>query len=294
MKIKSLLLGLYTLSAFNSFAQNEEAAKHSFRIQAFSVQTGLWNAQDGARDQFSTFKSLAPKSELLKRDYQGFGERFSFFDDLGEVSSSFAVYATSPIDKGSLSKLSPQWRFGIRHLQNSGLTYSREKSDYFRVDTLTSTSGDRFYVDSLSQQTLEVSYQRQEIMLDAAFLISTNPASRWSLQAGLGLNFGFAYQARTDINYIIRSDFDNEAGFYYRDSDEKWESESFSNKLGISTAIYMPFILDFRIARRGGFFSRSHLYVEYRPELYFSNTPELDPLIQNATNFSWGFRYEIE
>jgi hypothetical protein len=120
-----------------------------------------------------------------------------------------------------------------------------------------------------------MSYSAQQLRLESSVIIRTNPAKRWSIYAGAGMSFGVSYKAETYINYFAYSSNSAYNANYDYASNVQSSSEHFRNKMSISTSLFVPMGIDFRIGKKREFWKRLHLYYEMKPSLTVTSIPEL-------------------
>lgn len=275
----------------NLFAQAPEMNDKGYPITSIAIQSTNYIMDASFEAQIENFRKLAPSSSILQYDLKGYAKDINFYD---QQSNATNLYITLPVASKKYGYLNPTFRAGFSFMQYGALNYKLSKTDYFRVDTLTSGNGNQYFVDSTSYHHVEMQYRQNQIMLDGALLISSNEQSRWCVKSGLGVGVGFAYNAGTKITYERISDYEQNVPTNYNDRKEsEYEEETFANKGGFVSMVYIPFIVDFRIARKGKFFSRSHLYLEFKPFLYYTSIAEIENQVQSGGGGGLGYRYEF-
>jgi hypothetical protein len=123
------------------------------------------------------------------------------------------------------------------------------------------------------------------MQVDVSLLTSTNSSARWSLKSGFGLLFGISFNSFTDISLSEWHDVSGLNSYFS-------ESERFRNKNYFTSSIYLPFMVDFRIANNSDFWKRVHVFYEARPMFQLSFIPETNTLTQ--LGFSQGLGLKIE
>lgn len=283
----SCLIMAIFMFPFSGKAQDEDSPPFS----SFGIQFGSFNLNSTSVFGLEEARKLNPNSEILQEDYSAFEERFVWYQD---ASTQLSFYITLPVASKKLASLNPQFRIGISHQNVTAFSFSKANERSFRVDTLQSTSGENFYVDSIASSRLEFDYAKSHLMLDAAFLISSNPNSRWRVISGLGLAAGVSYDNRSSISFTKDSYYRNTLPNYGEPEDEfEQTQERYRNDPAVVIMAYVPMMLDFRIARKEGFFNHSHLYLELRPMIQFEGIPELEYDLNSGSISSIGYRYEF-
>jgi hypothetical protein len=288
--VTSLLFPLMgSAQAFEKEPQENKRSNPS-PLSGVAIQSAGMIMDASFEAQLENFRKLAPESNILDRDLSGFSKDIGFYD---QSSGAFSIYVDFPIEWELFDYLSPKIRIGLQFMHYGALNYSLSRSDYFRVDTLTNSSGRSLYVDSISSQHIDIEYSQDQILVDVGILFSSNENSRWAVKGGFSLAAGFTQSAGTRMFYDRSAEYTAQlAGIVYS-NDYYSEEESFRNDGGFVGVASIPLILDFRIARKGNFFARSHLYTEVRPFLYYTSIPEISNQTQSGLSFGFGFRYEI-
>lgn len=298
MKKASLMLvfGLLIVGGVPAQAfDKEEVSQPSTRynpspLTAVSVQSTAMFMDAAFESQLRSFQKLAAESEILKKDLTGFTRDLAFLD---QQSGALSFHVEIPYEVDFLNGLNPQLRVGIMFMQYGALNYSISRSDQFRIDTLSGSSGSQFFVDSISNQFVDMSYTQEQLVIDAGLLIGSREDARWAVRGGISLSLGISTRAGTRIYYERVTELNLSSSNSINNSEFYSEEETFVNKAGWVGMASIPMILDFRIARKGNFFYRSHLYTEVRPFLYYTGISEINNQTQSGFSFGFGFRYEI-
>ena len=284
----SLILAIVFLSS-NAFAQEGQADKlGNLTVTDAFVQFGSF-AERTIDGSLADFRKLAPQSDILKDDLSDFsqsgGTTFT-----GNTALSISLGIQFKDNEQSRLKANPLLRLGLTYLSGSSLTSNYFKSGRFPIDTLVSTStGEVFYVDSVSSESYNMEYISDQIRLDAALIWRTNPSARWSLYGGVGLAAGISLNARTEIyynNFLYDDDFHGSG--YTRDG--SFRSERIENDLNFGFMTYIPLGVDFRLGKEKEFWKRTHLFYELSPGINFTVVPELRTITNAAFRNGLGLR----
>lgn len=277
--LRYLLSAGLVLAVSMCMAQEPATELPALKANDFFVSFGSFN-EHGAFSSVSDFKKLAPSSQLLKMDLTGFDEYKDMWYGTPIVSANVGFRLRNR--EGSAYRKSPLLKAGFTFLRATpySLYYSNENTT--RIDTLYSQPAAlTLYVDSVNYQNLDMNYRSDQLRLDFAAIFRTNPEARWSIFGGAGISFGWSFNNYTEITYSsnsytnIRSS--DETNYSYSNADENdhvYTTESYKNKGGVNGSFYLPMGIDFKIARRGEFFSRLHLFYEFRPGINFISAPE--------------------
>lgn len=327
MKTPKILFALIgssiALTAFgqqNNNNQQEQKAKKKIKIAEASVFGGGNMQHLPIAGSLSDFQKLNPESALLKQDMSGFGNAYgtiytgvsyvnmnNYGGNSGANTSNGGLFgANVAFNLGSkdaaTAKSITQLRCGITV---SGTNFSNylSKTTYTPYDTLVSSStGQTFYYDSINTQSYQMNYKSQQLSIDIALLYRINPASRWSLYGGIGVQAGGSLMAYSDITYSqnisyspgYSSNYSNSnsyynSGNYYNQS----TTEHFINKNTQQYLAYLPIGVDFRLGKKREFFKQIHLFNEIRPYVYTMKIPELASFSGIGFRTSFGIRVTI-
>lgn len=227
------------------------------------------------------FKSLAPNSSILAKDYSGFSQSL-YTSTYG--SSSY----TGLLGLTFKNKPNPLLRLGLGYSTRTLGTGSSSRYESFHYDTLTSgQTGQQIFLDSTHSQYMYGAYQSTYLSLDASLIFRTKPAARWSIYGGVGLNFGMAFNSFLDVS------FDDEhyaSSGNYDQSNWSHEQERFAQKSHVASTIYIPMGLDFRLGKKSEFLNRLHLFLETRPSMTITSIPSLKTQLTPNITSSFGLR----
>lgn len=291
-KIRLVVLFLFfpTLIFSQAFEEEQKVNYNPSPLSSISIQSSGMIMDASFEAQLENFKKLAPESEILKQDLSGYSKDISFYD---QQSGAFGIYVDFPLAWEMFEFLRPKIRIGLVFMNYGALNYNMSKTDYFRIDTLTNSGGERFFVDSTSLHHIEINYSQEQLMVDAGIMFSSNEKSRWCVKGGFTLALGFTHAAGTRIIYDRTAEYNLQLPGIVYPNDFYKEEETFRNNGSFVGMASIPFILDFRIARKSSFFSRCHLYTEVRPFLYYTSIPEINNQSQSGFGWGIGLSYEI-
>jgi opacity protein-like surface antigen len=284
-----LLAGLAT----STLAQEKEEPVKRVRVTDFYLTSGLvfgssqsWNITD--------FQNLAPNSTLLNQDFSGYNPGMS--DDKGmpfDMNTNQQITMMIGMNFSDKNKTeikgNPHFRVGVTYRNGSLVSGDLSRIDRFTFDTLTSSGGSAYSVDSVFHNSYKMNYSTQQLHLDASLVFRTSPERRASLFGGIGVMAGMGINSRTTINYkqhqgtIVNYPSYQSDDFGMKDNGEVIkDSESIKNKAAFGFNVYVPMGLDLRLCNKNEFWKRVHLSLEMRPGLSMVSSPELGLL----TSFS--------
>jgi len=211
----------------------------------------------------SDFRRLAPGSTLLEHDFADHVRRRTWFPDNARVSALSVGIRPFRSDE----RPGPELRLGVTHAGGSAgeLHYERRVREPY--DTLVSSGGTRYTVDSVFGSDYDLLHRMDRIGLDASLVFRTKGRSRWSLHGGAGLGFGALFNARTEITHRTRSTVEYPNGSSSNTDRESLREEVFDNSGGAWVSVYAPLGVGFRLSRKGEFLRRIDLFLESRPQM---------------------------
>lgn len=287
-----LVAGLAT----STFAQEKEEPVKRVRVTDFYVTSGVvlgtspsWNIGD--------FQTLAPNSQLLNQDFTGYSSGMIYSSNF-PISMQNSRQITMMIgmnfsDKGKTQiKGNPHFRLGVSYRGGDLFAGNLSRTDRFTFDTLTSAGGSAYTVDSVFNNSYNVSYSSQQLFLDASLVFRTSPERRASLFGGIGVMAGMGINSRTKVDYSQNrgtlvnypSYQSSNFGMNTTNGDVVYDSETIKNKTAFGFNVYVPMGIDLRMCNRNEFWKRVHLSLEMRPGLNIFNSPELGT-ITSFTSF---------
>jgi hypothetical protein len=292
-----LVLVFHITSTYSQSAAEGELPR--FKVSDVYVQGGGFY-ENQAYSTLADFKKLAPESVLLTTDLTG-------YDQSGccgySQNYSFSVLAGFQVrnSEGTAYLRNPLLRAGFTYISASPYSNGYTKEERTQYDVMTSSNGDiQAYLDSVTYSSLGMEYNSDQLRLDFSAIFRTDPAARWSLYGGAGFNAGLSFNNSTEITYsnyaVTNMLFSNgdEYTYYYPENNDEYITEYVENKSAFSGSLFLPLGLDFRIARKGEFFKRLHLYYEFRPGINITSVPELETEVRSFGSSNFGLRINWE
>ena len=286
--MKKLLL-LFMLPLYLT-AQVSDERKLEFNSVSLFGGSG---SMGGTATSISDFEKLSSNSTFIKNDFTGF-DTYNYFDNYLDYTGVYFNFDIQSSENSIFKNKS--LRLGVSFAENSALSLGYFKDDYFRIDTLTSSqTGKETYVDSIRSQNYTFDYTQQQIFLNAAYLVGTNPESRFSFYSGLEISLGFSISNQTELSYSEYNSYDGFYGSNYKDLDKDRVSttESYRNQSGFAFMASIPFGVDFRVGKNRPFWRKCHFILEYKPGLSIISIPEIGTFSNTSAIGSGGFRYEF-
>jgi len=207
----------------------------------------------------------------------------------------------SPYTKETKEKSTHRaWRLGLTAQSFQSNLYSSVNENNFRVDTLYQASNGAVYgfMDSTERFFSNGYYQATMVKADVSHIWSTGLDKRFNLYTGLGINAGLNLSPRTEIvsNRWSSSELTDANGQVISsngtfNSNYDFQRETYRNKMGWSTAAYIPLGLDFRVGQKREYLKNLHFFSEIRPTLNYVHIPEtrgyVFPTFQSITGIKW-------
>jgi hypothetical protein len=284
--MKKQTIVLLAASAFNITAHFSQEAtpsktdkKCSFHITEVLLQNGF-QLYPLPRTSLLDFQAMAPNSALLATDLSS----FSLVNRQATVGSFQALSVGI-----KFKKRIPTLRLGIAYLMNNNLNMAYEKVNKYAYDTLTSSqTGAQTVLTHDTLNRYSMTNLSKQLRLDAALIFRTNESARWSLYAGVGASLGYTIESTTRIDYTIEN--------VDRPKDKEntiasSQLEIFENKNYLTSSIYAPLGIDFRIGKKREFWKHLHLTYELKPSINFVAIPEIKTVTVVGMVSTGGLRY---
>ncbi len=298
-KSKILFTAIACLAIATSFCQNDikpqndKPTKSKLRVADASVFMGAI-FQITPMGTLTDFQKTNPTSVLLKENMDGFSSSKRMVNGMGGGTFNANLGLNLGNDENTNNSVS-QFRIGFSYF-GVNMSNSVSKTDRKPYDTLTSSqTGQTWYSDSVTQRSYSMDYKSQQIRIDVSLIYRTNPAARWSLYGGIGMDAGGAVFTYTDINYYEYTTI--ESGIYTSNSsnsnNSKNRSERIVNNNGYGYSVYLPIGMDFRVGSKSEFFKQLHLFYEFRPFINYMNIPLLGSMSGVGAKMGFGVRVTI-
>ncbi len=286
--MKKQTIVLLAASAFNLtalFAQEATPTKTdkkcSFHITEVQLQNGF-QLNPMPHTNLLDFQAMAPNSALLATD-------FSSFSLANRQATGGSFHALSVGIK--FKKSNPTLRLGIAYLMNNNLNMAYEKVIKYAYDTLTSSqTGTQTILTHDSLYRYSMTNLSKQLRLDAALIFRTNESARWSLYAGVGASLGYTIESTTRIDYTIEN-MDRPKS--KENTIDSRQTEIFENKNYLTSSIYAPLGIDFRIGKKREFWKHLHLTYELKPSINFVAIPEIKTATVVGMVSTGGLRYSF-
>jgi hypothetical protein len=300
MMMKKTLIGMtfFGLVLFGQAQENTpEIKKKRFTIDNVQISAGgelntaplLMSRQD--------FSKLAPQTTLYPsgpNDDLQMGMMYSW------NANSFNIQlGWSPKNENQKS-MHRMWRAGLLAQSFQSNLYSSVSETTSRVDTLYQASNGLIYgfIDSTVRFFSNGYYQATMLKADVSHIWSTGLNNRFQLYTGIGMNAGVNISPRTEIysNRWSSSEVLDTNGQMIStsgtfNSNYDFERETFRNKTGWSTSMYIPLGMDFRVGQKREFLKNLHFFSELRPSLNAVHVPEtrtyIFPIVQGSMGMRW-------
>lgn len=258
--IKKLSVCFIVFQTVIGFGQDEKTKNCSINEAQLFSGMNIYSVQQLTLTEMNPF---APNSSILAKDYSGFNS-----------SAYKTIYSNQSFSAliGIGFKEQPNYliRVGVNYSSKTNFIGSAGRMDSYAYDTLTSSqTGEQFYLDSVVYKSVDFNQSVEQFSLDASFLFRTNPEKRWSLQGGIGFMLGTSLNSITHLSYYQWTSTPNEMF-----TNQKNEYEQFRNKNYLTTSLFLPLGIDFRIGNKREFWKLIHLFYEARPSVGISVIPE--------------------
>lgn len=298
-KILLTVIGYFAITAAfcqnDGPVQNDNTKKRKLKVVDAAFQVGM-SLHESPVVSYLDFQKLNPESVLLDANFDGYTSSSGF---TGFVSPAFSAnLGINFLDKEKTDyKSNTQLRIGIS-FSELNLSSTLHKSESNRFDTLTSSqTGQVVYSDSVKDSYYNMNYKSQQLRIDVSIIYRTDPAARWSLYGGLGIEAGQSVMAYSNITYSesSKTETQSNSGIYsnYSNYSSTYTTERLNNKNSYGYAAYIPMGIDFRVGNKRAFFKQLHFYYEARPFINYTNIPELGNTSSVGLKSGLGIRVTI-
>ncbi len=206
------------------------------------------------------------------------------------------------------SKLSQMLRFSIGAGGRQSQYAQWEHVDHFAYDTLTSSqTGEQYYLDSISINTWQKSYESSECQISTQYLIQTDRERRISGYAGAGVGLGITRMSTVNVwqtqstgvqtvEYL--NDQDDDQHYYYQNNYSTLEmttvnkaTESHAGTLNAN--LQVPVGFDFRLSKKNNFASRTVIGAEATYMFLMHKIPEVRVVTGSQVRFGVHLRFRV-
>lgn len=305
MKMKiSLVVLLTALINLNSFGQ-EKYVKPDYLETYFSWGAIIYSAPTLL---LSDAKLLTPNSKILQGDLSNFTRSFGFagfgnqigYSTHNPINSSAIGGAVFEAQLGNYNfgkakdrKRSPQLRvgFGYGSTQSVGGFWSNTSTS--PSDTFVSSGGKKIFTDSVSYESVNVSYSSSQARVMADILFHTNPDRRFSIYVGIGLQLGATFNNQTQVYYAasnyITSGKDQNLEVISR-GETTSKNEWNNNKGGWLIGAYVPMGVSYRLGKTTNVLNQTSVFMEFKPGITAMAIPELQTYLLPFVQSNYGVR----
>ena len=296
MKRKIMLAGIVAFSSLMSFGQNTPLFKVSqVSLQPFGSYGNVMKLNAG--DISTLTNGQVSLTDAALDDFGMYSYGGGYYYGTGFTNAGINVNLGLQIrndDSFSNNRLllvgfqAGSFAYGSASTSNESTT---------RVDTLSSSAGgDPIFVDSIYQNSLDITKAAELISLDVSLIYQTNQEKQFSLYGGGGINFGVSLNSYTQVATQDNS---------YYELSSKYEDDSFSftnfnrevilydNDLTVMANLYLPIGAKMRLGNHNEFLKRFHAFIEYRPSIFIMHAPEVGTSANFANQFGAGLSMQF-
>lgn len=291
---KMLLTSVVIVITSSVFCQeNNKPLKKKMRITDAYILPGVGFQRDPYVTK-SDFQKIAPQSALLNQNTEDYHSS-SWRSFSGNAIACLNIGINFLNKEKTEYNSNPQLRIGLVYISGSNLSSSLYQNDRKRFDTITFSQTGTIYYDSVISRHYNMDYHTEQLRLDASLIYRTNPAARWSLYGGIGIEAGASINTYTQISYSEYTRIESRDNYGYNSISSHevssfHQSEDFKHKSSYGGSVYLPIGLDFRISRKWDFFKRLHVFYEMRPSLNMAIIPELGTIANVGSKQMLGLR----
>lgn len=300
MKLLLTLITLITLHTTNSLAQQSRI--RPMKCTSVALYAGGIIESNTAQSP-NDFKLLAPQSVVLAESSikrYSTSTRYRLTGDgalTGNAIASVMVAFKFGNKQHTDYKRNTLLRVGASYLSQTSLAtsfFTKESSVY---DTLVSiATGRAVFLDSVARRYYHMNYSSNQIRVDVAYLVRSDPYERWSLYTGIGLSGGISVNAKTQINYTLYNELETRyqnGTNYVTPINTVTSTETFNNRNNAILSAYVPLGIDVRLGNQKQFWTQTHLFYELRAAVNTTKIPELHTIINVSFLHGIGVRYSF-
>lgn len=307
MKTLALLLSVLFLCSFLN-AQEDAAKPSFFKPYSAELATGMSISND-APLSFEEMKQLAPGSELIQRDYtsyngNGFLFRSSNSYSVFNAKVQFLPYSKKRKEHLRYCPIHIGFSYGVVQLQ--GPNYSDESRQ--RFDTLVSSDGTNYYLDSVKRKLVYFSWAEKLIGLDIGQTFHTNDKRLFSCWMGYGIQLAMGVDSHFQGSYMesdhthIGSSYNPNTNSYDYNypigqvsfANAEGRTESIRTKNVFVPRIYFPLGIQFRFSRKENAWNKLALTAEARMNMDIQPVPNAVTLTRFSVNQTVGLKYYFD
>ncbi|TNE80786.1 MAG: hypothetical protein EP332_06075 [Bacteroidetes bacterium] len=243
-------------------------AQSAFKAGDFSASLGAQAFSAYGNGNMYEVTQMFKNSALFPADLGTYSESsFSSFNGSGIASLATSFYWK----KKSQESHTPMraLRLGLSFFGSFATHHSFHKETETAIDTLYSTGGQAYPVDSFNFRSVNVNSISQNLVIDASLIFRTNSSKRWTLYSGFGVQAGLTMNSKAELSNIETTNIRIREGgnFQGESSTFNYRSEVQSIPNSFVGALYIPLGIDWQAGSKTEFFKQLHFFAEMRPTL---------------------------
>lgn len=296
-----MITSLVISFGFSGFAQESEETIKRVRVTDFYLTGGFVMSTLPAWG-ISDFQMLTTNSQLMDTDFAGY-ETYNNYSQNAPMNSmrnkqvSMMIGFSFSDKEKTKMKGNPHLRIGLTYRSGDLLSGFATRTDRYTFDTLSSSGGSTYTVDSVANNTYRMNYSSQQLHLDVSVLFRTAPERKASLFGGIGITSGVGLDSRTDINYVqdlsTVVNYPSHQEYMGVKGGNVGQNEANKNEMAYGFSAYVPLGLDIRLGNKNEFWKRIHLSLEMRPSLNVFISPELGTLTTFSSYHGLGMKVDL-
>ncbi len=268
--MRNLIIVSLLLASFAGFGQsktennNTSEKKGCLKINSIYLNANKYSIQDelfGSENSYHTdFQNFGMNNMHHKNDYYNMGSMMNVSQINIGVGLSPYCKNLGDYNRKQEFRIALSYTHGIRNLTNYSETFPYAGETFISPNAV-------IISDTLKTKSISTAERLTEIGVDISYIFRTNQDKIVSLFTGVGINTGYAITSDllTNISYKARIVYN--IGGEKIDNGEntsKKEPESTLGSVDPSILIrpYIPFGINFRLAKKHKFFSKMNLYIQ--------------------------------
>ncbi len=246
-------------------------AQSALKAGDFSASLGAQTFTANGNGGIAEFRNLFRDNTIIPLDIDTYTESAGLsFGGSGIVSLATSFYWK----KKDQTEHTPNraLRLGVSFFGSYALHNSYYKTTETAIDTLYSSGGKAYPIDSVNFKSISLNSLSQNLVVDAALIFRTTSSKRWTLYAGMGMQLGLSVNPYAQVTMLEYNETELRDGGSleneYRETTFTTHSRSLPSSLVAS--LYVPMGIDWQTGVKSEFFKQMHLFAEMRPSLLFS------------------------
>lgn len=267
--MKQIIVIVFLLSGIFVFAQNDSVISDKINSKLKVSEVNVFTGRlffDGSNEDYNSFQSIALKGSDIK-DFSGWEESNSF----GDIYSYGINIALSPyLEENDAYNHCRKLIFGLNFKSGDRRLYKFSNETHTSYGALQDTNVSNVQLYS-RDTTIRNSYifreGTQEITINSAYFLYTDPRRIISFNTGVGINLGFSLNSSIIQGFstdTLLSIDDSDKGRYYFENDKNptWDYQYNESNGSLFLRAYIPIGINLRLSKESEVLNQLTLYAQ--------------------------------